>query len=84
MTYTNKVVEFDKPETWSLKDAANGSAAGKTFVSCLGTTFAQAGSVEAQRKIDLDLNLSLAKAAKEAGIDTVRPYMLDCIEGVED
>lgn len=40
------------------------------FFSALGTTKAQAGSVEAQRKIDYDLNLDLAKAAKEAGVDT--------------
>ncbi|KAH6629059.1 NAD dependent epimerase/dehydratase family protein-like protein [Boeremia exigua] len=42
----------------------------KIFFSGLGTTKAQAGSIEAQRKIDYDLNLELAKAAKEAGVDT--------------
>ncbi|KAJ4322355.1 Protein fmp52, mitochondrial [Neodidymelliopsis sp. IMI 364377] len=42
----------------------------RIFFSGLGTTKAQAGSVEAQRKIDYDLNLDLAKAAKEAGVDT--------------
>ena len=42
----------------------------KIFFSGLGTTKAQAGSIEAQRKIDYDLNLDLAKAAKEAGVDT--------------
>lgn len=40
------------------------------FFSGLGTTKAQAGSIEAQRKIDYELNLDLAKAAKEAGVDT--------------
>lgn len=40
------------------------------FFSGLGTTKAQAGSIEAQRKIDYDLNLDLAKSAKEAGVDT--------------
>ncbi|QDS73796.1 hypothetical protein FKW77_005824 [Venturia effusa] len=40
------------------------------FFSALGTTRAAAGSVEAQRKIDVDLNLALAKAAREAGADT--------------
>ncbi|KAK3175295.1 hypothetical protein OEA41_002542 [Lepraria neglecta] len=40
------------------------------FLSALGTTKAQAGSFEAQRKIDYDLNLSLAKAAKESGVKT--------------
>jgi len=38
------------------------------FFSGLGTTKAAAGSIENQRKIDYDLNLSLAKAAKEAGV----------------
>jgi len=37
------------------------------FISGLGTTRGQAGSFENQRKIDFDLNLDLAKAAKEAG-----------------
>ncbi|KAF2117216.1 NAD dependent epimerase/dehydratase family protein-like protein [Lophiotrema nucula] len=40
------------------------------FFSGLGTTRAQAGGVEAQRKIDVDLNYDLAKAAKEAGVET--------------
>jgi uncharacterized protein YbjT (DUF2867 family) len=40
------------------------------FFSGLGTTKAAAGSFEAQRKIDYDLNLDLAKAAKEAGVET--------------
>lgn len=40
------------------------------FFSALGTTKAAAGGVEKQRKIDFDLNLLLAKAAKEAGIRT--------------
>ena len=38
------------------------------YFSALGTTRAQAGSFEAQRAIDYDLNLSLARAAKEAGV----------------
>jgi len=40
------------------------------FFSALGTTRAQAGGLANQRKIDLDLNLALAKAAKEAGTET--------------
>ncbi|GAB7355355.1 hypothetical protein MBLNU459_g5882t1 [Dothideomycetes sp. NU459] len=40
------------------------------FISALGTTRATAGSFENQRKIDYDLNLDLAKAAKEAGATT--------------
>lgn len=38
------------------------------FFSALGTTRAQAGGFENQRKIDYDLNLDLAKAAKAAGV----------------
>lgn len=38
------------------------------FFSALGTTKAQAGSFENQRKIDYDLNLELAKAAKATGV----------------
>jgi uncharacterized protein YbjT (DUF2867 family) len=38
--------------------------------SGLGTTRAQVGGFEAQRKIDYDLNLDLARSAKEAGVDT--------------
>ena len=49
------------------------------FLSALGTTRAQAGSFEAQRKIDVDLNVSLAKAAKEAG---VKYYVLISSAGV--
>ncbi|KAL6709971.1 Protein fmp52, mitochondrial [Coniothyrium glycines] len=40
------------------------------FFSALGTTKAAAGSFDAQRKIDYDLNVDLAKAAKEAGVET--------------
>jgi uncharacterized protein YbjT (DUF2867 family) len=38
------------------------------FFSALGTTRGAAGSLEKQRKIDYDLNLSLAKAAKASGV----------------
>ncbi|KAG4432610.1 hypothetical protein IFR05_011906 [Cadophora sp. M221] len=38
------------------------------FFSALGTTKAAAGSLEAQRKIDVDLNVEVAKAAKAAGV----------------
>jgi uncharacterized protein YbjT (DUF2867 family) len=43
------------------------------FFSGLGTTRAAAGGLEAQRKIDVDLNASLARAARDAG---VRVYVL--------
>ena len=38
------------------------------YLSALGTTRGQAGGFEAQRKIDYDLNLALAQAAKAGGI----------------
>jgi uncharacterized protein YbjT (DUF2867 family) len=38
--------------------------------SGLATTRAAAGGLDNQRKIDYDLNLELAKAAKEAGVET--------------
>lgn len=41
----------------------------KAFITALGTTTAQAGSLAAQRAIDYDLNLALARAAKEAGTE---------------
>lgn len=49
------------------------------FFSALGTTRAQAGGLEQQRKIDLDLNVELAKKAKEAG---VKVYVLISSHGV--
>lgn len=38
------------------------------FFSALGTTARQAGGFANQRRIDYDLNVELAKAAKEAGV----------------
>lgn len=40
------------------------------FISALGTTRGAAGGIDNQRKIDYDLNLDLAKAAKKAGATT--------------
>ncbi|KAL6926753.1 hypothetical protein ACO0SA_004859 [Hanseniaspora valbyensis] len=42
----------------------------KIYFSGLGTTRADAGGLENQKKIDLDLNYELAKAAKEKGFKT--------------
>ena len=44
--------------------------ASSIFFSALGTTRGAAGGVANQRKIDYDLNLELAKAAKEHGATT--------------
>ncbi|PSN75551.1 NAD(P)-binding protein [Corynespora cassiicola Philippines] len=57
--------------TWpTLFPSAATAPSPRFFFSALGTTRAAAGSVEAQRKIDLDLNLALATAAKAAGVET--------------
>ena len=40
------------------------------FFSALGTTKASAGSIEKQREIDHDLNLSVAQTAKQNGAKT--------------
>jgi uncharacterized protein YbjT (DUF2867 family) len=48
------------------------------FLSALGTTRGAAGGLENQRKIDYDLNLDLAKAAKNAG---VKVYVLISTSG---
>lgn len=50
------------------------------FFSALGTTRAAAGGFENQRKIDYDLNLEVAKAAKQAG---VRVYVLISSHGAD-
>jgi uncharacterized protein YbjT (DUF2867 family) len=54
--------------TWAASFPA--SSKPQVLFSGLGTTKAQAGSVEKQRLIDYDLNYALAKAAKEAGVET--------------
>ena len=49
------------------------------FFSALGTTKAAAGSIAAQRAIDYDLNLELARAAKESG---TKIYVLISVTGI--
>jgi len=63
----NKVVNFD-----SLKDHAP-LFKGDIMFSCLGTTYRQAGSIEAQRKVDLDYQYAAAQLAVGQG---VRHYLL--------
>jgi len=58
-------VNFSDTAAW--KPLLAGSHA---FVTCLGTTKADAGSFEKQYAIDYTLNLELAKAAKESGAKT--------------
>ncbi|KAF2139386.1 uncharacterized protein K452DRAFT_232551 [Aplosporella prunicola CBS 121167] len=61
--------ESAAPPTWPTH-IPNPAPASSIFVSALGTTRAQAGSLDAQRQIDYELNLALATAAKAAGITT--------------
>lgn len=64
-----KLKPLVNPETshWAAS-LTNLSPSPSILLSALGTTKAAAGSIEAQRKIDLDLNLEVAKAAKAAGV----------------
>ncbi|KAF2029819.1 NAD dependent epimerase/dehydratase family protein-like protein [Setomelanomma holmii] len=66
-TKLNSIVSADTTRWGSLFPR---ELAPKIMFSGLGTTKAGAGSLENQRKIDYDLNLELAKAAKDAGVDT--------------
>ena len=61
------IVDFDHPDSW--KDLVKGDVA----FSCLGTTLKDAGSKEAQRKVDYDYQYNFAKAAKE---NEVEDYVL--------
>lgn len=63
----NQVVDFDH-----LEDYASSFKAGLLF-SCLGTTRKQAGSIAAQRKVDLDYQYKAAQLAANHG---VRHYLL--------
>ena len=59
----NHVVDFDYLEKYSeLFD-------GDILFSCLGTTRKQAGSIAAQRVVDLDYQYKAAKIASERGVD---------------
>ncbi|MGN7863821.1 NAD(P)H-binding protein [Chryseobacterium sp.] len=61
------VVNFEKPEEWK------GMVKGDVAFSCLGTTLKDAGSKEAQRKVDFDYQYEFAKAARE---NEVEDYIL--------
>lgn len=64
----NAVVDTDTTK-WSAALAST-SPLPSTVYSALGTTRGAAGGVANQWKIDHDLNVELAKAAKEAGVKT--------------
>ena len=63
-TFTS-LIEGDSSKWASLMETM--SPPPTALISALGTTRAQAGGLEAQRKIDYDLNLELAVAAQKAG-----------------
>ncbi|KAI1826761.1 NAD(P)-binding protein [Xylaria intraflava] len=54
---------------WASQFAALSPVPAATYAS-LGTTRAQAGGIQNQWKIDHDLNIELAKAARAAGVET--------------
>ena len=56
------VIDFDRPDTW--EDLVRGDV----LFSALGTSLKQAGSKEAQYKIDHDYQLSFARAARAKGV----------------
>jgi len=68
------VVDFEKPEEW--RDSVKGDVA----FSCLGTTLKDAGSKEAQRKVDYDYQYQFAKTAKE---NNVEDYILVSAYGAD-
>jgi uncharacterized protein YbjT (DUF2867 family) len=59
---TSHVIDFDKPDTW------RGLVKGDVLFSTLGTTLKQAGSKEAQYKVDFDYQYNAAKVAAENGV----------------
>lgn len=67
-TNLDAIVETDTT-TWCSK-LSSLSPTPHTLFSGLGTTRAQAGGIQNQWKIDHDLNVEIAKAAKEAGVRT--------------
>ena len=58
----NEVVDFENLEN------SKHLFKGDVLYSALGTTLKQAGSIEAQRRVDLDYQLIVAKIAKEQGV----------------
>ena len=55
------LIDFSRPDTWADK------LRGDVLFSCLGTTLKDAGSQEAQRKIDYQAVLDAARAARSNG-----------------
>lgn len=68
----NQVVDFDHLEHQAVQFAAD------LLFSCLGTTRKQAGSIDAQRRVDLDYQYRAAQLAADHG---VRHYLLVSASG---
>jgi uncharacterized protein YbjT (DUF2867 family) len=58
------IVDFERPD--SFADAVRGDV----LFSALGTTLGQAGSIAAQRRVDYDYQLEVAKLAARNGVKT--------------
>jgi len=71
----NQVVEFDHLENYASSFSA------EFLFSCLGTTRRQAGSIAAQRKVDLEYQF---KAARLAASNGVRHYLLVSSSAADD
>ncbi|KAF2654795.1 hypothetical protein K491DRAFT_693458 [Lophiostoma macrostomum CBS 122681] len=69
-TASSKLHPLTSPDTSAWPSLFPTSANPKVFLSGLATTFSAAGSLAAQRAIDVDLNYALALAAKASGVDT--------------
>lgn len=67
---STKLHPLESTDTSTWASLLPTSPAPNVFFSGLGTTRAAAGGLENQRKIDYDLNLDLARAAKKAGCTT--------------
>lgn len=59
---TVHIIDFDKPEEWDHL------VKGDVLFSCLGTTLKDAGSKEAQWKVDYTYQYWFAKAARQNGV----------------
>ncbi|KAK3186206.1 Protein fmp52, mitochondrial [Lecanicillium sp. MT-2017a] len=79
MTITRRAPKSESPNLNAVIDAdttkwadtlKSASPLPSTVFSALGTTRAAAGGIQNQWKIDHDLNIELARAAKEAGVKT--------------
>ncbi len=60
-------IDFAKPETFASIVEEAGRSPGAILFSSLGTTIRKAGSQEAQRAVDVDAPLAVARVAAKAG-----------------